>query len=334
MTETLPGAGVPNPLDEAAITAAVDQAVAAIAAAATLEELKAARLAHKGEKPAGLANREIGALPPGPKAEAGKRVGAARGRVNKALADPAGGARGRARRADPRRGGGRRHAAPRPAPGRRAAPAVHAAGAGRRHLRRHGLGDRRGPRGRGRVVQLRRARTSSRTTRRAQMQDTFFVDPPEADLRAAHPHLAGAGALHARARAARSTCSARARCSAPTSSTRRTRRCSTRSRASPSTRASPWRTSRARSTTSSRRCSATGRRPGCGPSYFPFTEPAPSWTCCFVCRGEDRRAAPAAAPAGSSGAAAAWSTATCCAPRASTPTATPASPSAWASSAR
>ncbi len=88
MTDTLPGAAIPNPLDEAAITAAVDQAVAAIADAATLEELKAVRLAHTGEKSAlSLANRGIGALPKEQKAAAGQLMGAARGRVNKALAD-------------------------------------------------------------------------------------------------------------------------------------------------------------------------------------------------------------------------------------------------------
>ena len=79
MTETLPGAGVPNPLDEAAITAAVDQAVAAIAAASTLDELKAVRLAHTGEKSAlSLANREIGGLPKDQKAAAGKLMGSSR----------------------------------------------------------------------------------------------------------------------------------------------------------------------------------------------------------------------------------------------------------------
>ena len=88
MTDTLPGAAIPNPLDEAAITAAVDQAVAAIAAAATLDELKAVRLAHTGEKSAlSLANREIGGLPKDQKAAAGKLMGSSRGRVNKALAD-------------------------------------------------------------------------------------------------------------------------------------------------------------------------------------------------------------------------------------------------------
>jgi phenylalanyl-tRNA synthetase alpha chain len=88
MTETLPGAAVPNPLDEAAINAAVDQAVAAIAGASTLDELKAVRLAHTGEKsPLSLANREIGSLPKDQKAAAGKLMGSSRGRVNKALAD-------------------------------------------------------------------------------------------------------------------------------------------------------------------------------------------------------------------------------------------------------
>jgi phenylalanyl-tRNA synthetase alpha chain len=88
MTETLPGAAVPNPLDEAAINAAVDQAVAAIAGASTLDELKAVRLAHTGEKsPLSLANRGIGSLPKDQKAAAGKLMGSSRGRVNKALAD-------------------------------------------------------------------------------------------------------------------------------------------------------------------------------------------------------------------------------------------------------
>ncbi|RAM36475.1 phenylalanine--tRNA ligase subunit alpha [Arthrobacter globiformis] len=88
MTETLPGAAVPNPLDQAAINAAVDQAVAAIAGASTLDELKAVRLAHTGEKsPLSLANRGIGSLPKDQKAAAGKLMGSSRGRVNKALAD-------------------------------------------------------------------------------------------------------------------------------------------------------------------------------------------------------------------------------------------------------
>src|SRR6476620_7255227 len=74
-------------LDPANVDAAVQDAIAAITAARSLDELKAARLAHQGEKsPLALANREIGALPPSAKAEAGKRVGQARGQVSQALA--------------------------------------------------------------------------------------------------------------------------------------------------------------------------------------------------------------------------------------------------------
>ncbi|HEY2639326.1 MAG TPA: phenylalanine--tRNA ligase subunit alpha [Streptosporangiaceae bacterium] len=61
-------------------------ALAAIAAAADLDELKAARLAHAGDRaPITLANAEIGALPPAARAEAGKRVGAARAAIREAL---------------------------------------------------------------------------------------------------------------------------------------------------------------------------------------------------------------------------------------------------------
>lgn len=64
-----------------------DDALAAIAAAGDLEALTHVKTAHAGGgSPLALANREIGALPPQAKAEAGKRVGQARGAVNKALA--------------------------------------------------------------------------------------------------------------------------------------------------------------------------------------------------------------------------------------------------------
>jgi len=82
-----------DPKQVSALSAkAVDQMVAdaltAIAAAGDLEELKAARLAHAGDRsPLALANREIGALPPAAKADAGKRVGQARARVKTALED-------------------------------------------------------------------------------------------------------------------------------------------------------------------------------------------------------------------------------------------------------
>ncbi len=71
----------PQELDQAR-----DEALAAIAAADSLEKLKEVRLAHAGDRsPLALANREIGALPPAARADAGKRIGAARGAVGQAL---------------------------------------------------------------------------------------------------------------------------------------------------------------------------------------------------------------------------------------------------------
>ena len=65
-----------------------DEALAAIAAAGNLDELKAARLAHSGDRaPLTLASAEIGALPPAARAEAGKRVGGARAQVRQAIGD-------------------------------------------------------------------------------------------------------------------------------------------------------------------------------------------------------------------------------------------------------
>jgi phenylalanyl-tRNA synthetase alpha chain len=64
----------------------LDEALAAVAAAGTLDELKAARIAHEGDRaPLSLASAEIGALPPEARAETGRRVGAARGRLREAL---------------------------------------------------------------------------------------------------------------------------------------------------------------------------------------------------------------------------------------------------------
>ena len=68
------------------IAIAVAEALEAFSSAATLDELKEARLTHAGDRSAlALANREIAALPPAAKAEAGKRIGQARGEVNAAL---------------------------------------------------------------------------------------------------------------------------------------------------------------------------------------------------------------------------------------------------------
>ncbi|MGN6131514.1 MAG: phenylalanine--tRNA ligase subunit alpha [Nocardioidaceae bacterium] len=76
-----------TPLKAAEVEAMREAALAAIGAAADLEALKRVRTEHAGERsPLALANREIGALPPQARKEAGMRVGQARGAVNKALA--------------------------------------------------------------------------------------------------------------------------------------------------------------------------------------------------------------------------------------------------------
>ena len=55
---------------------------------ATSTALKQVRIEHAGDRsPLALANREIGALPPQARKEAGQRVGQARGAVNQALAE-------------------------------------------------------------------------------------------------------------------------------------------------------------------------------------------------------------------------------------------------------
>ena len=80
-----------DPVEVTALTAdeverATQDALAAIAATKTLDELKGARLAHAGDKaPLSLARAEIGALPPQARADAGRRVGAATAQVREAL---------------------------------------------------------------------------------------------------------------------------------------------------------------------------------------------------------------------------------------------------------
>jgi phenylalanyl-tRNA synthetase alpha chain len=86
---TTPPEGPPplNPLDPAAVDAAVGEALDAIGRAANLAELKEVRLAHAADRSAlAGANRAIKALAPQDRAAAGKLVGQARGRVNKAIA--------------------------------------------------------------------------------------------------------------------------------------------------------------------------------------------------------------------------------------------------------
>ena len=80
-------AEVPHPLDEAAVEDCVRRALDAFDQAGDLEQLKAARLAHTGDKaPIVLANRQIKDLPKQEKSAAGKLLGGARGRLQKALA--------------------------------------------------------------------------------------------------------------------------------------------------------------------------------------------------------------------------------------------------------
>jgi phenylalanyl-tRNA synthetase alpha chain len=77
-----------SPLHADEVERCMTEALAAVAAAGTLDELRQVRVAHAGDRsPLALANREIGALPPQAKAEAGRRVGKARAAVAAALAD-------------------------------------------------------------------------------------------------------------------------------------------------------------------------------------------------------------------------------------------------------
>ncbi|MGQ4537997.1 phenylalanine--tRNA ligase subunit alpha [Dermabacteraceae bacterium P7074] len=76
-----------NAPSEAQIAEAVEAALAAVAAAGSSEELKAARIAHLGDKSViTLAGRSIGAVAPELKAVLGKAVGQAKGRVGAAFA--------------------------------------------------------------------------------------------------------------------------------------------------------------------------------------------------------------------------------------------------------
>ncbi|ROP43047.1 phenylalanine--tRNA ligase subunit alpha [Pseudokineococcus lusitanus] len=77
-----------DPRDAAAVGAAEEAALAALAAAPDLDALTAVVRAHTGERsPLSLANRAIGSLPGPEKAAAGKSVGQARRRVSAAAAE-------------------------------------------------------------------------------------------------------------------------------------------------------------------------------------------------------------------------------------------------------
>ncbi len=77
----------PADLSTNAIEQLVSRALAAFAEAGSGAELKAARVAHTGERaPLALANRAIGSLPGPERKDAGQRLGAARAAVAEALA--------------------------------------------------------------------------------------------------------------------------------------------------------------------------------------------------------------------------------------------------------
>jgi phenylalanyl-tRNA synthetase alpha chain len=79
-----------TPLHASSVAAMRDEAIAAVAAADSLEALKQVRLDHAGDRsPLGLANREIGALPPQARKDAGMRVGQARKAVAQAIEERA-----------------------------------------------------------------------------------------------------------------------------------------------------------------------------------------------------------------------------------------------------
>ena len=73
-------------LSPEAVDGAVQRALVDIAAASDLDALKRVRLEHAGDSsPLALANREIGALPPAARKDTGQRVGKARATVGRAL---------------------------------------------------------------------------------------------------------------------------------------------------------------------------------------------------------------------------------------------------------
>ena len=81
-----PSASPDNPITEPAVTAAKDAALAAVAAAETVGELKAARSQHAGENsPLAILNAMLRDVPADQKAATGKLVGQARAQVSQAI---------------------------------------------------------------------------------------------------------------------------------------------------------------------------------------------------------------------------------------------------------
>ena len=163
-------------LDQAALDDAVAGADKAFAAAGDLDALAALKPQHLGDRaPVSLARREIGALPPAAKADAGKRVNAARAAMQAAFDARLAALTAEREQRGAGRGGGRRHAA---RPDRRPRGARHPL-----TTLMERIGDlfvgmgyevAEGP-----EAELEWATstpsTSRRTTRRAALMDTFFV---------------------------------------------------------------------------------------------------------------------------------------------------------------
>ena len=80
------GAAGPDPTSPQEVARALGEALGAVAAAGTLDELKAARIAYDGDRaPLALASAQIGELPREDRADAGRRVGAARSQLREAI---------------------------------------------------------------------------------------------------------------------------------------------------------------------------------------------------------------------------------------------------------
>ncbi len=192
-----------TPLHADEIARIQTEALEAFAGAADLAALTEAKQQHLGDRsPVALANREIGALPPQARKEAGQRVGARPQDAHRGVRDAARGARGRARAADAGRGAGRRDAALAHPAARCPAPAVS--------LISEQIADvftalgwdvDEGPEVGGRVAELRRAELPARPPGAADAGH-LLRRPAGVGGGAAHAHLAGAGPHDADPRAA------------------------------------------------------------------------------------------------------------------------------------
>src|SRR3954453_18485261 len=318
-----------TPLKAEEVDAMREAALAAIAGAGSLEELKRARIEHTAERsPLALANREIGALPPRARKDAGLRIGQARGAVTKALA---------ARQAEleaehearmlveetvdvtlpwDREPRGARH------------PLTTLQELVADVFVAMGWEVAEGPEVEAEWLNFDALNLGPDHPART-MQDTFWLEPPAGGLVPRPPPCgtrSGSSPPTAASSCARTPRPCRpARCSsgprrstssvpvgssAPTSSMPPIPPCSRRSRGWWWTRASRWPTSRAPWTTSPRRCSARASRPVSARRTSPSPSRPPRSTWCASSAGAFRlrwrAAGPARGRAGSSGAAAGW----------------------------